>query len=286
MQVVALHQEARKFRVEIRHLEGVSLGKEENVPRGRLKVLWKDVVEYDTTMDGWGRLRAESPDECESSALWAVHGLVVPSAVAELFVSSVDDALTVHDQTAFEALTGRPVSAFQAEFSWMIHDGEVCLSPRASASVVELACRRNSGAVLDLVMAEETEAREKSKRGGQIQDWETRELVDTSAEFEYEYYLRRKRPIHDILRQWCGYQSVTAYERLLAAEAEVNRLDVLLAWAVDYVRRNDESMAAMIEKEHEGDRITPYNIRPVAQRPLQPHEIPHIEIPARRRWRR
>lgn len=286
VQILALHQEARRFRVEIRHRDGIASGREENVPRGRLKVPWQEVPQYDATMAGWSRLKAESIDKNESSAMWAALKLVIPSEVAELFVTPVDDALVIHDQSAVETLTGQPLSAFQAELAWIVHDGKPCLSPLASLSVVEMACRKNPTAVLDLVLAEETEAREKSKRGGTVEDWETRKPVDTSPPYEYEYYLRRKKPIHELLRQWCGYRSVTAHERLLAAEAEVNRLDVLLAWSVDSIRRSNESTAAAIEKEHEEDRITPYNFRPVPQRPLEPHEIPVIQVPSRRRWPR
>ncbi|BCW35874.1 hypothetical protein StoSoilA2_19300 [Arthrobacter sp. StoSoilA2] len=213
-------------------------------------------------MDGWRRLKAEAIDEHEASALWAALELLVPSEVAELSVASSDDSLTVHDHVAFEALTGQTVAAFQARFSWLVHDGDVFLSPRAAL------------------------AREKSKQGGTIENWETREPLTTSAEFEYDYYLRRQKPVHEILRQWCGYGSVTAHERLLAAEAEVNRLDVLLTWAVDHIRTTDKGTAEMIEREHEEDRITPYTIRPVPQRPLKPHEIPRIEVPTRRGWYR
>ncbi|MCI9872786.1 hypothetical protein [Arthrobacter humicola] len=286
VQVLALHQEARRFRVEIRHLDGKASGKEENVPRGRLKVPWNEVAEYDTTMDGWSRLKAESIDKNESSAMWAALELVIPSEVAELFVAPVDDALVVHDQPALETLTGQPLSAFQAKHSWIGYDGKPCLSPLASLSVVEMACRKNPTPVLDLVMAEEADVREKSKRGGTTEDWETRKPVETSPRYEYEFYVRWKKPVHELLRQWCGYRSVTAHERLLAAEAEVNRLDVLLAWSVDCIRRTNESTAEAIEKEHEEDRITPYNLRPVPQRPLEPHEIPVIQVPSRRRWPR
>jgi hypothetical protein len=227
--IAAVQQEGRKFRVDISHLEGQSQGSEENVPRSRLKVPWQNVVQYDASMDAWSRLRAESIDDKETSALWSAVELVVPSKVAELSVASSDDVLTVHDPQALEALTGQSVAAFQTGFSWLVHDGKLVLSPRAALSVVELACRRNPGPVLDLVMAEEAVAREKSKRGGTTKDWESREETTTSPEFEYDNYLRWQKPVHEILRQWCGYRAVTAHERLLAAEAEVNRLNILLA---------------------------------------------------------
>jgi hypothetical protein len=160
--IVAVHQEGRRFRVDIRHMHGHPPGREESVPRSRLKVPWKDVVSYDASMDGWRRLKAESIDGHEASALWAALELVIPSEVAELSVATSDDSLTVHDHVAFETLTGQTVAAFQSQFSWLVHDGEVFLSPRAALAVAELVCRRNPAPVLDLVMAEEAVAREKS----------------------------------------------------------------------------------------------------------------------------
>lgn len=281
--IVAVHQEGRKFRVDIRLLAGPSPGREENVPRSRLKVLWQHVVQYDAAMDAWRRLRTESIDEHESSALWSAFELVIPSEVAEPSAVSSDDVLTVHDHQGLEALTGQAVAGFQTDFSWLVQDGKVILSPRAALSVVERACHTNPGPVLDMVMAEEAVAREKSKRGGTTKHWETREEITTSPEYEYDDYLRWQKPVHEILRQWCGYGAVSAHERLLAAEAEVKRLDILLAEAVDRLRKRDEGAAEMIEREHEEDRITAYAIRPVPQRPLKPHEIPRIEVPADRK---
>jgi hypothetical protein len=111
--IVAVHQEDRRFRVDIRHMHGRPPGREENVPRSRLKVTWEDVVPYDASTDGWRRLKAESIDDHEASALWAALELVAPSEGAELFVASSDDSLTVHDHVAFETLTGQTVGAFQ-----------------------------------------------------------------------------------------------------------------------------------------------------------------------------
>lgn len=106
--IVAVQQEGRRFRVDIRHMQGHPPGREENVSRSRLKVPWEDVVPFDSSMDGWRRLKAESIDDHEASALWAALELVVPSEVAELSVASSDDSLTVHDHVAFETLPDRP----------------------------------------------------------------------------------------------------------------------------------------------------------------------------------
>lgn len=72
VRVLALQREGRKFRIEVRHLDGSAAGTTENVPRNRLKVPWSEVSIYDIAMEGWKTLREQSIDSIESSALWAV----------------------------------------------------------------------------------------------------------------------------------------------------------------------------------------------------------------------
>ena len=92
------------------------------------------------------------------------------------------------------------------------------------------------------------------------------------------------RSRHELLRQWCGHRAVTFQERLLAAEAENHRLDVLVADLIEALKGSGRAdLAAYYEREHERDRITAHNARPVVDRPLDPWELPVREIPVRRR---
>jgi hypothetical protein len=78
---------------------------------------------------------------------------------------------------------------------------------------------------------------------------------------------------------------VTFVERLNAAEAEVRRLDILIATLVDALRNHDKLNADIYERDHNENRISPETIRPVVDRPLAPWEIPIREVPTRRgRW--
>ncbi|WP_447002334.1 hypothetical protein ACRAKI_21665 [Saccharothrix isguenensis] len=126
--------------------------------------------------------------------------------------------------------------------------------------------------VLDWVIKNESEYREKTKRG-------------SDPEWEYRWYLEHGRPRHELLRGWCGHRAVTMQERLAAAEAEVQRLDVLVARLVDQLKGKGHSIFAdVIERVHEEERITPANYRPVVDRPLKPSEIPVRYVRAPRRW--
>jgi hypothetical protein len=80
-------------------------------------------------------------------------------------------------------------------------------------------------------------------------------------------------------------RAVTFVERLTAAEAEVRRLDILVATSVDTLRKHDTFGADVHERDHNENRIRPETVRPVIDRPLAPWEIPVREVPVRRgRW--
>lgn len=67
----------------------------------------------------------------------------------------------------------------------------------------------------------------------------------------------------------------------MPAEAEAQRLDVLVATLVGLLRKHDVH-AAMRMREHHEERIRPETIRPLIDRPLAPWELPVREVPVRR----
>ncbi|MFK0005092.1 hypothetical protein [Paenarthrobacter sp. NPDC090522] len=156
--VLAVERTGRKFRVQIRFLDGPASGKEENVPRSRLRVPWEEVAAFDAPMAAWKRLEAEPIDRTESSALWTVLELLVPDQVAELFLTSVDDALVVHDQAQLEVLTGEPMSSLKESLSWEEFEGKPCFTPLASITIAQMVCRQNPEPVVDWILTEEATA--------------------------------------------------------------------------------------------------------------------------------
>jgi len=178
------------------------------------------------------------------------------------------------------------VEEILAAVEWFDHNGSSVLSPAGTLLIAEAACRANPVPVLDRVIDEETQSRHNCKHGGERDNPRTREKEKTSPEWEYAWYKLWFRPRHEMLRQWCGHRAVTFHERLLAAEAENHRLDVLVADLVKALERaGDTSMASHYEQRHERDRITAHNARPVVDRPLEPWELPVREVRVRRRWR-
>ncbi|MGY4898649.1 hypothetical protein ACWEEK_24080 [Micromonospora aurantiaca (nom. illeg.)] len=139
--------------------------------------------------------------------------------------------------------------------------------------------------MLDRVIEDEAKSRHKCKHGDERSSLSTRGREPTTPEREYHVYRRFDRPRHELLRQWCGHRAVTAHERLLAAEAETQRLDVLVTRLIRVLKQAGETtIVAVYAEEHDRERITPATIRPVVDRPLHPSEIPVREIRTRRRW--
>lgn len=153
--------------------------------------------------------------------------------------------------------------------------------PAGTLLIAEALCRANPMPVLDAVVEQETESRHKCKYGSERHSPQGKE--STSPEWEYYWYRRHDRPRHELLRQWCGQRAVALQERLLAAEAETQRLDLLVTRLIEVLDHADrKELARYFAEEHE--RVTPYNARPVIDRPLHPPELPVREIRVRRRW--
>lgn len=182
----------------------------------------------------------------------------------------------IADPAKLEPLIGFPVDDLVERVeSFSEGDGHRVVSPEGTLQIAELACRVNPMPVLELVVEDERKYRQKTMRDA------------SDAEWEYRWYLERGRPLHELLRGWCGHRAVSMQERLAAAEAEVRRLDLLVTRLVGQLRENGHKIFAdVIAEVHEEERITPANYRPVVDRPLKPSEIPvrYIEVPRRRWW--
>jgi hypothetical protein len=269
----------------IEFLDGEKAGRRDNVPGSRLPRPWSDVADYDELMANWQRLDCDSLDETEDWAVTDVFDPLIPEAVAAFDRSLVRQGASIYQQEELERIMRRPLNHVLEQVEWFERAGTTEVSPRGSLLIAEYACRANPTPVLDNLMASEAETRERCKRG---RTWEGHQGSDerrTTPEWEFEWYRTRLRPVHELLRQWCGHRSVTFYERLTAAEAEVRRLNILSAKLIDAIKEHNTFHAEAFEREYNEERIRPETIRPLIDRPLAPWEMPVREIPARRRGR-
>lgn len=287
VRILDIQRKKTTSRVDIEFLDGDQQGTCENVPGARLKGLWAQVETYDWWWANWARLNEDDfnpSDDIMLLAVAQVFSLLIPDEVAEIEGQPFRDHIEVRDPAVLEATLGTSIEEVTGAVSWFEADGTVYLSPAAGELVAELACRQNPKPILELVIQEEAEQRELCKRGRTYQAYDGSGERFSPPEQEYSSYRRRVRPRHELLRQWCGYRAVNFHERLTAAEAEVERLDILVARLIDIIKQHDEFSAKILAEENEQDRITPESVRPVVDRPLDPSEVRVVHVKRRRRW--
>lgn len=284
VEVLGVTQQGRKKRAEIRFVDDPP--RVEVVPLGRLRTPWANVQAHDEYIANWEKLAAFELHDVEAAAIAEVFEALVPESVADIYDGRHDYVVSVHDETAFAAIVGCPISEVATQ-CFSCRDGDTVLLGREGALIsAELACRRNPQPILDVVFAEEAEAREGCKHGRKRTYKLHADDGDmTSPYWEWYWYLKSTRPRLELLRQWCGFRAVTADERRRAAEDEARRLDLLLVDAIEELERLNSPSAEWIKREHDEKRITPERVRPQIDRPLRPDEMPVREIKVRsRRW--
>jgi len=285
VKILGIERRKQTTRVDIEFLDGERTGLHDNIPRSRLHGLWSTVVDFDERMANWQRLSGSDIDETEESAVGDVFDLLIPETVATYYDSSVRNGATVRDRAALEQLMRRPMDDLLDRVEWFEHDDVMELSADGTLMIAQYVCAANPSPILERILSEEAQSREYCKRGREYDAIDGSGKTRSTPEWEYEWYRKRHRPLHELLRGWCGHRSVTFVERLTAAEAEVRRLDLLVTTLVDALRKHDNFGAEIYERDHNENRIRPETIRPVIDRPLAPWELPIREVPARRgRW--
>jgi hypothetical protein len=284
VRVLAIQPRKRSPRYDVEFLDGEKAGKRESIPGNRLRGPWSGVSAYDELMANWERLDQSELTDHEEAAVEMVFELLIPEQVAEWEWSPVRWVTTIHDRNALQRLIGLPATDLLTQTDWFELDGAPLVSPAGTLMIAEFACRVTPMPVLDWVVSDEKEYREKAKRGKPTVDLDNKPYT-TSPEWEYQWYLEHGRPLHELLRSWCGQRAVSMQERLAAAEAEVRRLDELVVRIIDELKAHGHAMSAdHIARAHDEERITPANYRPVVDRPLKPSEIPVRYVRAPRRW--
>lgn len=282
VRVREIRRRGRSDRVEIEFLDGENAGQVLDVPRKRLRVAWAEVDAYDQLVSNWERISGYELTDAESDAVEQVFELLIPDGVAAWSWKPVRYACVIRGWQELERITRRDCAGLLDGVDSFEHEDALWTSPLGTVRIAEAVAHANAIPVLASIHEHERECRERSARGrapsGNGDD------AGTTAEWEYENYLAHHRPVHELLRQWCGHRAVTFHERLMAAEQEIQRLDDLLAYTLDALRGTTGAVSVPhLEEIHHRDRITPYNIRPVIERPLCPTEIP-VEVVYRHAW--
>ncbi|XVV15147.1 hypothetical protein ACQP2X_12625 [Actinoplanes sp. CA-131856] len=272
--IKAITRSKNSARLDVAFLDDPSL-REENVPGSRLRAPWSEVESYNALMANWQRIDNLKLDTVEESCADDVFRLLIPEDAAVLQWLPVHNITAIHHPTKLAEILHAPVEEILAGVECFDHDGTLMVSPAGTLRIAEAACKAHPMPVLAHVSKEEIEARRKSTHGSVHARASVRETGTTSPETEYRVYREFDQPRHELLRQWCGHRAVSLQERLLAAEAEVRRLDILTTTVIKALAEaGADFQAQTFAEEHERDRITPYTIRPTIEDPAGPARTP------------
>lgn len=235
VRVVATDQRKKLPRYDVEFLDGEKAGVVENVPGSRLRGSWAGVSEYDRRMTFWARFVDEAMDSAEDAAVSRVFEDLIPDAVAKLDWNWSMSTARVVDQAKLAELIGVSPDDVLDGLDYFDNDGAQVVSPTGTMRIAEAICRANPMPILDWVMAEEKMRQAECTQGRRITTTSGKD-ININPERSYQMYIEYDRPVHEILRAWCGHRAVTLQERIDAAEAEVRRLNELLTRVIGQLK--------------------------------------------------
>ncbi|WP_146194746.1 hypothetical protein [Bifidobacterium callitrichidarum] len=285
VKVVEIDNSKKTPRYVVEFLEGNNAGTRANVPGSRLHGPWADVEQFDWRMAQWEKFEDVELTETETDAMCEVFCLLIPETIAQWDWSYVHWSVQVLDELGLEQRIGVSVDDVLDQVAGFKEDGGVMLSPEGGLLIAQYACRINPMPVLAWVDQDEKEYRDKC-RNGHLGVGPDNRPHRTDPQWEYQWYLEHGRPLHELLRCWCGQRAVTMHERLGAAEAENHRLEELLEQLFRQMEQHGFAQSVeYLKRKYEEERITPYNYRTSVDRPLRPEEIPvRVEYRRAPRW--
>ena len=222
------------------------------MPPARLKIPWDAAKEFTEREKRWEAIENAYPVD-GSAEYWAAEAVfdsLIDPGLARLPYKS-PGVCSISDIDGLSRLLDVDPAELRSDLL-SFEDGEDLIVPWSVTEKVARRCAElNTDPILRHVLKEEAEQRKKMIHG----EWHRATRYEperhTSAEFfaeidEQPYH----RPCRDVLRQWCGSETVQRWDELGELRKEVHRLGLLTKNAVDTLRKAGlNSEAARVERE-------------------------------------
>jgi hypothetical protein len=289
VRIVSLGPPKQHRRIVVEHLDGERAGETQDVPVRRLKAPWSEVERYDRQQEMFARFGAIEYEIGEEAAAQAVFRILIPSAIADFGSAPVYFSTAIRSPDELTTITGVDTDELLERFESVEFDGGLLVSGMATLCICELACRTNPMPMLDDLRERETEAMIRSKNGHTEHRQGLKGGEAFTAYEDHERYLTFQRPEFELIRQWCGNRAVSFQERMIAAEQECHRLELVLINALKRIHDTEgESWEfRRLRDDYNIGRVTPESVRPIVERPLRYDDCPPPPGPNRgfgRRW--
>ena len=225
-------------RVLVRFVDAKFEGREQWVPPVRLKVLWSEVSEFMAGETRWEAITAESPrDTPETNAAEIVFDLVVDEEMAVLEDAFRSPYLRVVNTQALADWLGWAPSDFRSHPATFEDETGDLIAPWPTAlAVARSAAEISTTKILDHVDKEQRDAAREAIHGHHYPGSRRRREWFIEPEFCIEVDIERGRPVRELLRTWCGAQSVAERDELNALRQEIRRVGGIAEEAIAALR--------------------------------------------------
>jgi hypothetical protein len=224
----------RTPRITVRFVSGGT----EDIPFGRLKTLWENEPAYTAAVARWDDLEAPSDaDQAAIDAAEMVADELLPAETAETMLR-VEGALSIHDLSAFSALTGLLEQELTGHPDAFTEEGRLYVPWAVTKLAVANLAERNADAVAALALDAEKRAAdfEESHRACDY----TRDLRDRAKQ----------------LRAWCGVAAITVAEENQALKEQLDEMRRELLNAKSVARQAIE----LVNKRHVAGKWVEQNV--------------------------
>ncbi|GAA4525626.1 hypothetical protein GCM10023160_18830 [Brachybacterium paraconglomeratum] len=225
-------------------------GKEEWVPPARLKVLWSEAGKFQAREERWARVAAVGPGQ-EDPRSYAASEIIDEHLAEELgsinYRSGGSISIAQPEVLASQLhLTVEQLTKYPESFT---EDGYVVAPWPATEYVARALAAQHAEQILPRVQKEERQAKYEAIHGRDfsIGRGETRHISpQRSLESDQEF----SAPIREVLRSWCGADSVGQFDELIALRQEIHRVGVVAQKAIDALKAHDHrTVASQLQRE-------------------------------------
>ena len=243
---------SRSNKVRVRWLDGEYEGLEEWVPKIRLVAPWD---EADTLLhDEFRMLKAvEVSEDAFDKMIWEAAGEVLgalserSTSQEEVFFgnkAAEEKLLVVQDLKAAALRLGLDEEKMLAEpHAFVDRSGWYKAPFRTAVKVAKHCCQRFPREVLKRIRKEENESRRELISGGPAPSYPW--WMDSAPYRERaEARLEEMKPVHNLIRKWCGQEDPEEFKQIFALREEVDRLRKLAQETVGWLKDSGHPVKA------------------------------------------
>jgi hypothetical protein len=241
----------RPLRAKVRFLDDEFEGREDWVPRTRLKAPWAELGSWQAREERWEAVRRAPAATYSSPEYWATD--YVLSSITDLGVEvgcgRNATVLSISDPDALADLVGLTAQELGTDAPAFIdNDGSLVAPWATSERVARRVAPLRAKQLLAGIERREAEARQRALHGHYYELGEGKACYRTPedcAELD-----ARWQPGHDLVREWCGAEAVNRHDEIQALRDEVLRLSEILDRAIrELAWAGRASIAAKISRQ-------------------------------------